>query len=63
MPSGCNMVDIHTLVPFAKNPKNHTDKDVNLNGEQIPFNEIITIARQYIDKIGGFEKLAEWGLQ
>ena len=39
------------------------DKEVNVNGELIPFDEIITIARQYIDKIGGFEKLAEWGLQ
>lgn len=27
-----------------------------------PYNEIVEIAREYIDSIGGFEKLAEWGL-
>lgn len=27
-----------------------------------PYSEIVEIARNYIDKIGGFEKLAEWGL-
>lgn len=30
MPTGCIMADIQTLVPYAKNPKNHNDKDVNL---------------------------------
>ena len=28
----------------------------------IPYEEILEIARKYINKIGGFEKLAEWGL-
>ena len=27
-----------------------------------PYSEIVNEAKQYIDKIGGFEKLAEWGL-
>ena len=27
-----------------------------------PYSEIVEIARQYIKKIGGFEKFAEWGL-
>jgi S-adenosylmethionine synthetase len=27
-----------------------------------PYEEIIEIAREYINKIGGFEKFAEWGL-
>ncbi len=27
-----------------------------------PYKEIVEIAREYINKIGGFEKLAEWGL-
>ena len=27
-----------------------------------PYNEIVEIAREYINDIGGFEKLAEWGL-
>ena len=27
-----------------------------------PYEEIVEIAREYIDSIGGFEKLAEWGL-
>ncbi len=28
-----------------------------------PYAEIVEIARKYIQKLGGFEKLAEWGLQ
>lgn len=28
----------------------------------IPYSEIVKIAKDYIDKIGGFEKFAEWGL-
>ena len=28
----------------------------------IPYTEIVEIARDYINEIGGFEKLAEWGL-
>lgn len=27
-----------------------------------PYSEIVEIARNYIDKVGGFEKFAEWGL-
>ena len=27
-----------------------------------PYNEIVEIARKYIQDIGGFEKFAEWGL-
>ena len=27
-----------------------------------PYSEIVEVAREYIKKIGGFEKLAEWGL-
>lgn len=27
-----------------------------------PYGEIVEIAREYIDKVGGFEKFAEWGL-
>ena len=28
----------------------------------IPFSEIVEVARNYINEIGGFEKFAEWGL-
>ena len=28
----------------------------------IPYSEIVEYAKRYIDKIGGFEKFAEWGL-
>lgn len=28
----------------------------------IPYEDIVTIAKHYIDSIGGFEKFAEWGL-
>lgn len=30
--------------------------------DNIPYEEIVKIAKDYIDNIGGFEKLAEWGL-
>ena len=46
-----------------------TNKEVNLScaiGDEyidgIPYKDIVNIAREYINKIGGFEKLAEWGL-
>ena len=34
---------------------------VNINSIK-PYNEIVEIARKYIESIGGFEKFAEWGL-
>lgn len=34
--------------------------DTEING--IQYSEIVQIAKEYIDSIGGFEKLAEWGL-
>lgn len=30
MPTGCLTVDIQKIVPYAKNPKNHDDKDIDL---------------------------------
>ena len=39
------------------------DKEVNINGELVPFSEIVEVAREYVEKLGGFEKLAEWGLR
>lgn len=30
MPTGCILEDITKLVPYAKNPKNHNDKDIGL---------------------------------
>ena len=33
----------------------------NIIGE-VPFENIVKVASAYIKKIGGFEKLAEWGL-
>ena len=27
-----------------------------------PYSEIVNIAREYIESLGGFEKIAEWGL-
>ena len=38
------------------------DKEVNVNGEMIDFGTIVETARNYIRQLGGFEKLAEWGL-
>lgn len=34
--------------------------DTHVDGR--PYSEIVEIAREYINKLGGFEKLAEWGL-
>ena len=34
--------------------------DTMIDGK--PYSEIVQIAKEYIDDIGGFEKLAEWGL-
>lgn len=46
-----------------------TGKEVNLccaigdtEVDRKPYFEIVNIAKEYINKIGGFEKLAEWGL-
>jgi S-adenosylmethionine synthetase len=39
------------------------DSEVNINGTMVPFKEIVEVARKYIKDLGGFEKLAEWGLQ
>lgn len=39
------------------------DNKVNVNGELVDFAEIVKVAREYIHCIGGFEKLAEWGLR
>ena len=34
--------------------------DETIDGK--PYSDIVEIAREYINNIGGFEKLAEWGL-
>jgi S-adenosylmethionine synthetase len=34
--------------------------DTKIDGK--PYSEIVEIAREYITKVGGFEKFAEWGL-
>lgn len=34
--------------------------DKEIDGK--PYSKIVKIAKEYIDKIGGFERLAEWGL-
>lgn len=38
------------------------DKEVEVDGALIPYSEIVKKAHEYIKSIGGFEKLAEWGL-
>ena len=39
------------------------DETVNINGELISFEYIVNHAREYVKKLSGFEKLAEWGLR
>ena len=55
------------IYAFLKAQK--TGKEVNIScaiGDEYvdgrPYSEIVKIAQKYIKKIGGFEKLAEWGL-
>ena len=36
---------------------------VNVSGELVDFAEIVEVARRYVALLGGFEKLAEWGLR
>lgn len=38
------------------------DTFVNINGAVVPYSQIVSAAREYITRIGGFEKFAEWGL-
>ena len=38
------------------------DKDVVIDGASKPYKEITKVALDYIKELGGFEKLAEWGL-
>lgn len=39
------------------------DSQVNINGELVDFQTIVETARDYVASLGGFEKLAEWGLR
>ena len=39
------------------------DKYVNINGNKVAFDIIVKEAKEYIKALGGFEKLAEWGLR
>ena len=54
---------------YAFKKAQETNKIINLScaiGDEYvdgkPYSEIVEIARNYIKEIGGFEKLAEWGL-
>ena len=38
------------------------DKNLLINGKEISYKEVTDTAFEYIKSIGGFEKLAEWGL-
>lgn len=38
------------------------DNEVTINETLVPYSQIVASAREYIDRIGGFEKFAEWGL-
>lgn len=38
------------------------DETITINGKELTYKEITDAAKEYIESIGGFEKLAEWGL-
>ncbi len=41
-----------------------TELTINIGEEKVivPYTEIVKVAKDYIDSVGGFEKFAEWGL-
>ena len=54
---------------YAHIKAQETREEVNIccaigdsNVDELPYNEIVEIARVFIEKKGGFEKLAEWGI-
>ena len=54
---------------YAFKKAQETNKEIKLScaiGDEYvdgkPYSEIVEVARKYINEIGGFEKLAEWGL-
>ena len=54
---------------YAFKKAQELNKEINLScaiGDEmvdnLPYEEIVNIAREYINDIGGFEKFAEWGL-
>ncbi len=55
------------IYAFLKAQKENKEVEIScaIGDEEIdgrPYSEIVEIAREYIEKIGGFEKFAEWGL-
>ena len=64
----CSKADVSVNI-YAFLKAQETGKPVELScaiGDETvdgkPYSEIVKIARNYIDSIGGFEKFAEWGL-
>lgn len=57
-------INIYAFLKAQKEKRNvHiscTIGDTKIDGKD--YSEIVQIAKEYIEKIGGFEKLAEWGL-
>ena len=57
-------INIYAFLKAQKNGKTECFScaigDEKIDGK--PYREIVDIAKKYIDRIGGFEKLAEWGL-
>ena len=65
----CTNTFIFSINIYAFYKAQKLNKEINLScaiGDEIidgkPYEEIVKEAKAYIDKIGGFEKLAEWGL-
>ena len=64
----CSKADVSVNI-YAWLKAQRTNSVVNLScaiGDEIvdnrPYSEIVAIAKEYIDALGGFEKFAEWGL-
>lgn len=60
MPSGYELVDIDELVPYARNPKEHSDKDVNLIVESIKRNgwgDAMTVCPETMEVLSGNGRL------
>ena len=52
-------VNIYAFLKAQETGKK-VELDTTIDGK--PYAEIVEIARQYINQVGGFEKFAEWGL-
>lgn len=58
------LVEVHAHIKAQKEGK-EVELSCAIGDEEIdgrPYSEVVEIAREYIENLGGFEELAKWGL-